>query len=84
MRQRNIVPLYDPDILRSAVINGKSVADGREGRKSLILSNAIYLSSWEKRMVELPAPGSDEELDFEKAFEAGLAVRWEIRRVISK
>lgn len=64
--------------------NGKSVADGREGRKSLILSNAIYLSSWEKRMVELPAPGSDEELDFEKAFEAGLAVRREIRRVISK
>lgn len=48
---------------------GKSVADGREGRKSLLLSNAVYLSSWEKRMIEVPAPGSAEELSFEKRFE---------------
>ncbi len=52
-------------------INGKgrSIADGREGRKSLLLSNAIYLSSWEKRMIEIPTPGSAAELSFEKEFE---------------
>ena len=48
---------------------GKSVADGREGRKSLLLSNAVYLSSWEKCMVEVPTPVSAEELSFEKKFE---------------
>ncbi len=48
---------------------GKSIADGSEGRKSLILSNAIYLSSWEKKMISIPAPGSNEELSFEKTFE---------------
>lgn len=55
-------------------INGKckSIADGREGRKSLLLSNAIYLSSWEKRMVDVPVPGSAEELAFEKEFEKHL------------
>ncbi len=51
---------------------GKSIADGREGRKSLLLSNAIYLSSWEKRMVDLPVIGSDFELDFEQRFENAL------------
>ncbi len=51
---------------------GKSIADGREGRKSLLLSNAIYLSSWEKRMVELPVIGSDFELEFEQRFENAL------------
>lgn len=51
---------------------GKSVADGREGRKSLILSNAIYLSSWEREMVELPVIGSDGEKSFEKKFETAL------------
>ncbi|HAG68700.1 MAG TPA: oxidoreductase [Lachnospiraceae bacterium] len=51
---------------------GRSVADGREGRKSLLISNAIYLSSWEKRMVELPRPGSGREREFEEAFEAAL------------
>ena len=51
---------------------GKSVADGREGRKSLLLSNAIYLSSWEKRMIQIPQIGSPDELSFEEAFEAAL------------
>ncbi|MBR1472522.1 MAG: Gfo/Idh/MocA family oxidoreductase [Lachnospiraceae bacterium] len=51
---------------------GKCVADGREGRKSLLLSNAIYLSSWEKRMVEIPLPGSAAEMDFETLFESHL------------
>jgi predicted dehydrogenase len=51
---------------------GKSVADGREGRKSLLLSNAIYLSSWEREMVELPVIGSDAERSFETRFETAL------------
>lgn len=56
--------------------SGKQAApDGREGRKSLLISNAIYLSSWEKKMVELPKIGSKEELQFEKAFESALRKR---------
>ncbi len=54
---------------------GQSIADGREGRKSLLLSNAIYLSSWEKKMVDIPQIGSKQELDFEKKFEAALSSR---------
>ena len=41
-----------------------------EGRKSLTLSNAIYLSSWTGQTVELPAPDTDAERAFERAFEA--------------
>ncbi|WP_296330242.1 Gfo/Idh/MocA family oxidoreductase [uncultured Treponema sp.] len=52
---------------------GKCIADGREGRKSLILSNAMYLSSWKGQMIKLPKAGSKDELDFEKEFEAELA-----------
>ncbi len=54
---------------------GKSVADGREGRKSLLLINAIYLSSWKKQMVELPVIGSESEREFEQEFEALLGCR---------
>lgn len=52
--------------------SGECVARGTEGRKSLLLSNAIYLSSWEKRMVNIPQIGTDEELEFEKVFEIWL------------
>lgn len=41
-----------------------------EGRKSLALSNAIYLSSWTGQTVELPAPDTAAERAFEQAFEA--------------
>lgn len=51
---------------------GKSIADGREGRKSLLLSNAIYLSSWKKEMVSIPQVGSPEEQSFEEEFENAL------------
>lgn len=51
---------------------GKSIADGAEGRKSLLLSNAVYLSSWERRMVEIPKIGSGEERAFEAEFEKWL------------
>ncbi len=51
---------------------GKCIADGRDGKKGLILSNAMYLSSWEKRMITLPESES-EELAFEKEFEAAFS-----------
>ena len=41
----------------------------REGRKSLILSNAMYLSSWKKKMFSLPEIGSEGEREFENEFE---------------
>ncbi|MCR5216807.1 MAG: Gfo/Idh/MocA family oxidoreductase [Lachnospiraceae bacterium] len=49
---------------------GSLVADGREGYASLLLSNAIYLSSWQQRMVELPAMETAEETRFNQEFEA--------------
>lgn len=51
---------------------GKSFAPGTEGRKSLLISNAIYLSSWKKEMVNLPHLDSKEEKSFEKEFEKAL------------
>ncbi|MBE5954895.1 MAG: hypothetical protein E7253_00410 [Lachnospiraceae bacterium] len=45
---------------------------GAEGGKSLMLSNAMYLSSWERRMVEMPK-SLEEELAFEEAFETEFA-----------
>lgn len=51
---------------------GQSIADGSEGRKSLLLSNAIYLSSWKKDMVSLPEIGSPKERSFEEEFENAL------------
>lgn len=51
---------------------GDPVAWGEEGRYSLYLSNAIYLSSWQRRMIELPEPGTENELQFEREFEEGL------------
>ena len=59
---------------------GSCVAPGTEGRKSLLISNAVYLSSWEKRMVEIPTPGSAEELDCERQFETWLARKREGRQ----
>ncbi len=51
---------------------GFCVAAGSEGRKSLMISNAMYLSSWEKRMVTIPQENSEEEKAFEKLFEMHL------------
>lgn len=48
---------------------GKSIASGREGRGSLLISNAIYLSSWENRRVRIPAIDSGDEIAFEMNFE---------------
>ncbi|MCH5211738.1 MAG: Gfo/Idh/MocA family oxidoreductase [Oscillospiraceae bacterium] len=51
---------------------GKCIAPGSEGRKSLLISNAVYLSSWERRMTSIPAQESDDEREFERLFEKWL------------
>lgn len=55
----------------AAAVRGEEqpVAPGEEAGNSLRLSNAIYLSSWQGRMVELPLSGTAKEREFEAAFE---------------
>lgn len=52
-------------------IQGKAplYVDGTEGIKSLLLSNAMYLSSWQKRMIVLPHI-MEEQLAFETEYKA--------------
>lgn len=45
------------------------VAPGEEARNSLLLSNAIYLSSWKKAMVVIPERDTKQEKQFEEEFE---------------
>lgn len=47
------------------------LVEGVEGSKSLILANAMYLSSWKKQMVDLPVT-MEEMYAFESAFEEEL------------
>ena len=54
---------------------GTGIAKGSDGRKSLMISNAIYLSSWEKKMIDIPEFGSVQELKFEQEFEKELSER---------
>lgn len=56
----------------SAVREGDTrglIAPWEEARKSLLLSNAVYLSSWTSRTIDIPVPGSSEEKEFEREFE---------------
>ncbi len=54
-------------------IRGESalLVGGTEGLKSLLLSNAMYLSSWQKRMVEIPRT-RETQIQFEEEFEKEL------------
>ena len=52
---------------------GEMVAAGEEAIKSLYISNAIYLSSWESCKVEMPKTGTVYEKQFEHKFEMGLS-----------
>ena len=45
------------------------IAPGNEAINSLYLSNAIYLSSWQHKMIELPKSETMQEQAFEQAFE---------------
>lgn len=61
-----------------AVLREKApLAKGAEGKRSLLLSNALYLSSWQRRMVEIPAENTDDEREFEQLFEEELKARIE-------
>ena len=58
------------DNFAAAVQEGSPlIAPGEEGRKSLLLSNAVYLSSWTGKMISIPKEGSEEEKIFEEEFE---------------
>ena len=55
-------------------IQGKCplMVQGEEGIKSLLLSNAMYLSSWQKRMIVLPVTKEEQQLfeaEFSKEFQ---------------
>lgn len=52
-------------------INGRAnlICSGFEGRNSLLICNAAYLSSWSHKMIELPKEGSYDEKLFEQTFE---------------
>lgn len=56
----------------NAFAKGEPLVEGLEAINSLYISNAVYLSSWENRRVEIPTPGSAYELEFEKEFENNL------------
>jgi predicted dehydrogenase len=50
-----------------AVLHGTPlVADGKEGIKGLMLSNAMHLSAWLGKTVMLPLTAKDEELFYEE------------------
>ncbi len=53
------------------------IAPGQDARKSLLISNAVYLSSWTGQMVAIPNEGSAEERRFEEAFEQEWKKRWD-------
>lgn len=58
------------DNFAAAVQEGSPlIAPGEEGRKSLLLSNAVYLSSWTGKMISIPKEGSEDEKIFEEEFE---------------
>lgn len=65
-----VEPANEPYIvLLNGFESGNLVADGSEAINSLYITNAIYLSSWEQKKIQIPQAGSKEELDFEKSFE---------------
>lgn len=57
---------------RDAALSGAAlIAPGKEGKNSLTLSNAMYLSDWEHRMVALPCT-PEAEKEFSAKVEAHL------------
>lgn len=60
------------EIVLQNFAEGQRIAEGGEARKSLLLSNAVYLSSWECDRINIPKPGSEAERKFEQRFEERL------------
>ncbi len=67
--------LAHPGILQNfvnAIDQGEELfVQGSEGGKSLLLANAMYLSSWKKQMIKLPE-NFREECEFEEIYEEEL------------
>lgn len=59
-------------VMLNAFAKGELIAAGDEAINSMYVTNAIYLSSWEQKKIHIPESGSEEELEFEKAFEGWL------------
>lgn len=58
--------------LLSEFVKGNVIAPGEEAVNSLLLSNSIYLASWEHGMQEIPEPGEAGMKAFEELFESRL------------
>lgn len=65
-KQRNLYEIMLNNF--AAVIQGKDklIAPGREGMTSLMMINAIYLSSWRKQIVNFPLRGEEYLREFGK------------------
>ena len=55
--------------------SGNVIATGEDSLMSLYLSNAMYLSSWKSKIINIYDIGSEEELEFEKEFEQEMKKR---------
>ncbi len=62
------------EVLKSFA-NNEIVASGSDSLMSLYLSNAMYLSSWKKKIINIYDINSKEELDFEFEFECEMKKR---------
>jgi hypothetical protein len=68
--EKNTPVFQSADELFEAVEGrGNLIAQGAEGRNSLMISNAAYLSSWKHCTVSIPKQNTPEEEQFEKEFE---------------
>lgn len=69
-------PFSEPENPYELVLNdfvqGRMTVQRKEARNSLILSNAIYLSSWECAKIKIPKQETEEEREFEQRFEIQL------------
>lgn len=54
---------------------GEVVASGADSLMSLYLSNAMYLSSWKNKTINIYDIGTKEELEFEREFEEEMSKR---------
>ena len=68
--EKNKLVFQSADELFEAVEGrGNHIAQGAEGRNSLMISNAAYLSSWKHCTVSILKQNTPEEEQFEKEFE---------------
>ena len=74
-RLRGHLEIYDEKVIESFA-GRNPMAEGCEAINSLYITNAIYLSSWEQRKVQISEPVTDYELEFEREFKEKLKYRY--------